>query len=153
MRARMSWTRGGLIVAVSTLAILGCVARGIPPGTEMIPVTALTAGTHAKMVAVFVNVPDTLEVRRVDLRVRDGMAEGTIPVERGAERLIWARGYDAEGLVTHAGEIRIDVQGGEVSYTAFRMLPRAGESPLALWIGSQEKRAIPAVTLNIGDGD
>ena len=108
---------GGCLVLVACATALGCAADPRRPGTEMVSLTALTAGTDATLLAVLVKVPDSPVQRRVTLSVHDGLAESMIAVEPGPACIISARAYDEHGLATHAGDIRLDVGTGDIPYT------------------------------------
>jgi len=133
------------------LVSLACAAPTAPTGSVGVRVTALTAGTHAEHVTVYVRSAAGMLDNRVDLRVCDGLAEGVITVEPGPGRVISARAYDELGLVTHVGTIGLVVLHGEEPYAMVPMTARPGESPIALWLGSHLRDSARAAALGHGD--
>jgi hypothetical protein len=99
-------------------------------------VSASVVGTPIDILVATVTAPD-IEVPLVrNLTVRDGVASGTLILPPGLARTITVAAFDDQGLITHEGSATIDVQRGQNTGMMISMIPRVGEIPITVQVGS-----------------
>lgn len=121
----------------SALAALGITANviGTPIATLVIEVTG--EGIGAPLV--------------FNLTVVDGTATGTLRLPPGPARTIYARALDQDGVITHDGQVTIDILPGQNPPVSLPMVSQGGQQPIEIQIGDVMITLQPAlVTVAVG---
>jgi alpha-tubulin suppressor-like RCC1 family protein len=135
------------IALAGTLAATGC-SDGITAPSEQseagLIVTASVVGTPVATLAVEVTGPGIDQRLVFNLNVVNGTATGTIKMPPGDARTITVRAYDSNGDVTHEGSKTVDVKRGQNPPVNIPMVPRAGQVPITVTLGSVSITVDPA---------
>ena len=113
-------------VAVALLALVACDGRGTAPPVRIdapVRVSAALAGSAVEWLSVEATASDIVVPVVVTLAATGTTARGTIMVPAGPARTFTARGYDAEGTLTHRATITIDVAPGTGATLPLMLLP------------------------------
>lgn len=114
-----------------------------PPPVDLL-VTASVSGTSVATVVVEVTAVDIPTPIVANLTVVAGSASGLVAVPPGLARTFTARAFDGGGGVTHEGSVTMDVVPGSNPAVNVTMLPRPGEIPIQVVIGSVAIEVLPA---------
>jgi hypothetical protein len=109
------------------LALLAaCEARGTAPGARVatpVQVSASLTGSAVEWLSVEATASDISVPIVVTLDAEGASARGTIVVPSGPARTFTARGYDAEGTLTHRATMTVDVVPGNGAGLSLLLLP------------------------------
>ena len=107
-------------------------------------VSAAVAGTPIATIVITVSAADIARPLVFNLTVHDGLATGTLNVPPGPSRTFTAQGFDATGEITHEGEATADIRKGDNPPLYITMIPRTGQVPITITIGSVRVVVTPA---------
>ena len=142
-----------LRLAALALALGACADSPTQPRDEQarLSVSAAVAGTPIATIVITVSAADIARPLVFNLPVHDGLATGTLHVPPGPARLFTAQGFDAAGEVTHEGTATADIKKGDNGALTIAMLPRTGQVPITITIGSVNVVVSPSsATLIVG---
>ena len=131
-----AWFGVGLMGAAT---MTGCSSpTGLPDtsAATRLLVSASVVGTPIDILVATVTAPDIEVPLVMNLSVRDEVASGTLVLPPGLARTITLTAFDDEGQVTHEGSATIDVRRGANAAVVISMIPRAGEIPITVQVGS-----------------
>jgi hypothetical protein len=123
-----------LLVAALVLPLATC-REGVGPLGEAnarFTVAVNVSGTSVTIVVVDVTAPDITTPLVFNLEVSGGMATGTLRLPAGADRTFTATAFDAVGVLTHEGQVTLDVVRGPNPPVTIPMLPRNGQVPIEI---------------------
>ena len=128
------------LLALSTL-LAACRGDGpTQPALDEAPVTisASLAGTGLQALSILVSGPAIATPIVVNLSVPAGAATATttVNVTVGAQRTFVARGFDANGEVTHEGMATATVRPSGNPPVAIRMYHKTGDVPITIGVGT-----------------
>ena len=126
------------LALASATALGGC--RDAPSGAPHdapVNVLAALAGTTIDFLSVEVTGPSIATPIVASIEVPDGAtsASATILVPVGGQRTFVARGYDAEGMLTHEGMATTVVRPSGNPTLPIRIYPRTGDVPITVGVG------------------
>lgn len=138
--------RRGALSALVFLAI-ACVPEPVGPGVEsaQLFVTANVSQTSVTQLVITVSAADIPVPLVFNLTASGGTASGTLLLPPGQARGIVVQAFDATGLVTHDGGDTVDVVAGPNPPLTIVLLPRGGQQPIVVVIGSITIQVTPGV--------
>lgn len=99
-------------------------------------ISATVIGTPVATLVATVSAPDIPVSIVKNLIVEGGAASGTLAMPPGLARTITVTAFDEDGQVSHEGSRTIDVRRGPNPGITIPMIPRPGEVPITVQIGS-----------------
>jgi hypothetical protein len=142
------WTRTGgpFCTAVLLLLLSGCGDHTTEPRQELasLVLSANVSGTSVSTLVVTVSAADIPASLVFNLAISGGVAAGTLQVPPGSARTFLAQAFDASGALIHEGSATVDVQRGVNPPLTIVLLPRAGEVPITVRLGSFSVVVSPA---------
>lgn len=107
-----------------------------PAPTARMLISANVAGAPIEILVATVTAADIAVPIVKNLTVRDGMASGTLTMPPGPARTIRVTAFEHDGAVSHEGTATIDVRRGANPGVTIAMIPRTGDVPISVQIGS-----------------
>ena len=149
-RLRACLTLLGLFAAAACTD--SATAPGVPDGHARLRLSVNTASTPVNTLVVEVTAPDLAKRLAFNLKVQNGVAEGSITVPAGSGRTVTLRAFDTRQIETHRGSRTLDVRSGTNPTMSINMLPLDGSQPIQAVLGSIVVSVSPAAdTVAAGD--
>jgi hypothetical protein len=142
------------LLLMATVLVGACSDHPTEPRQELasLAVSANVSGTQVSTLVVRVNAADIPNTLVFNLTVHNGIASGTLQVPPGSARTFLVEAFDALGAVTHDGSATVDVQPGVNPPLSIVLVPRSGQVPITIGIGSVSVVVTPAsVQLAVGE--
>jgi alpha-tubulin suppressor-like RCC1 family protein len=138
-RGRPRLTSAIALLLVSVSVACRADAPTAPPLAEApIAISAALAGTDVRVLSVIVTGPGiaTPLVANAEIAAEQSSVSLTMQVPVGGQRTFVARGYDADGVVTHEGMATTVVRPSGNPPVPIRMYARTGEVPIDVGFGA-----------------
>ncbi len=137
-----------LIPLALALALGACSDPPTAPDTAgalaTLRVNANVSSTPIETIVITVSGSDITGSLTFNLRTSGGVASGTLHVPPGPARTFMAQGFSGTGEITHEGSALADVLKGDNPPLAIKMLPRTGQVPITVTVGSISVEVTPA---------
>ena len=121
------------LVALSLATLLAaCEGRGVAPGARVatpVQVSASLAGSAVAWLSIEATASDIAVPVVATLDATGTTGRGTVVVPSGPARTVTARGYDAEGTLTHRAAATVDVLPGTGATLSLVLLPVTDAGP------------------------
>ena len=129
-----------ILLAAGLLALFtaGC-SDPVRPGdayTARMLISANVGGAPIDILVATVTASDIAVPIVKNLTVANGLAAGTLIMPPGLDRTIRVTAFEDDGQVSHEGITTIDVVRGANPGVTISMVPRAGEVPISVQVGS-----------------
>jgi TolB protein len=119
--------------------------------TVGLQMSANVSGTPISTLVVAVNALDITTTLVFNLEVVEGIAQGTLKVPVGANRIFDVKAYDTDGEVTHEGSTTVNVKRGNNPPLSIPLRPVAGEVEITVSMGDYSVVVSPSsATLEVG---
>ncbi|HEY6091608.1 MAG TPA: DPP IV N-terminal domain-containing protein [Gemmatimonadales bacterium] len=144
-------------IGACAIALLGLDAGCRQPfdatrdGAAEIRVSASVAGTPINVLVITVSAPDIPTPLVFNLTAQNGVAQGTVRLPPGAQRLIKAEAFDADGNLVADGSKTLDVRPGVNPPVSIPMISKSGDIVVTVTLGPVSIVIQPTVlTIQVG---
>ncbi len=121
------------------------------PQLAELRVSALVVGTPIDLLVVRVTASDIPTPLVFNLAVQNGVAQGTIRLPPGTQRIITVDAYDSDGDITAEGTKTIDVKPGQNPPVSIPVVSKAGQVTITVTLGPVSVVVQPtAPTVQVG---
>ena len=124
---------------------------GPPSGEATLHLTADLSTTAVATLVVEVSAADIPTVLVFNVPITSGVASGTFTVPAGSDRTFTLRAFDAQGVETQIGSVRVNIQAGTNPSISIVLTPLTGDVPINATLGSLHVTVTGVLTLQPGD--